>query len=246
MQVDGAGDDYEFEGRDRQRFEPDGHVVQPPDLRPALDQQQAVGTSTSDPRLGLPPAAEVPTSYLPPPPAAGYLHQSLLDRITERLRDEAGLSPEAIAELLKKGAHLLPPPPVEGTALAPPDLPFPTPATAEPQTQVPPVPATKADTVSTAHLRASTKAHKSKSNRTPTTMSPGILIPRNAGIKLRGVSPEPPLVDAPAPDKSKIVVASQYLFQHDLERAGMMDERDVQGRLQGIAVIEAGRRGLRM
>jgi hypothetical protein len=77
-------------------------------------------------------------------------------------------------------------------------------------------------------------------------MSPGVLIPRNAGIKLRGVEEEPPVVDAPAPDKSKIVVASQYLFQHDLEAAGMMDERDVQGRLQGIQVIETGRRGLRM
>jgi hypothetical protein len=57
---------------------------------------------------------------------------------------------------------------------------------------------------------------------------------------------EIPLVDAPAPDKSKIVVASQYLFQHHLEGAGMMEERDVAGRLVGIQLIEGVRRALRM
>lgn len=78
-------------------------------------------------------------------------------------------------------------------------------------------------------------------------MSPGVLIKMPAGKgKGKAVPEEPPLVDAPAADKSKIVVASQYLFQHDLERAGMLDERDITGRLQGIGVIEGARRGLRM
>lgn len=57
---------------------------------------------------------------------------------------------------------------------------------------------------------------------------------------------EVPLVDAPAPDKSKIVVASQYLFQHQIEGAGMMEERDVAGRLIGIQLIEGVRKALRM
>jgi len=57
---------------------------------------------------------------------------------------------------------------------------------------------------------------------------------------------EIPLVDAPAPDKSKIVVASQYLFQHHLEGAGMGEERNVAGRLAGIALIEGVRKALRM
>jgi hypothetical protein len=61
-----------------------------------------------------------------------------------------------------------------------------------------------------------------------------------------GEDEEIPLVDAAAPDKSKIVVASQYLFQHHLEGAGMMEERDVAGRLLGIQVIEGVRRALRM
>lgn len=57
---------------------------------------------------------------------------------------------------------------------------------------------------------------------------------------------EIPLVDAPAPDKSKIVVASQYLFQHQIEAAGMTEERDVAGRLIGIQLIEGVRKALRM
>jgi hypothetical protein len=57
---------------------------------------------------------------------------------------------------------------------------------------------------------------------------------------------EIPLIHAPAPDKSKIVVASQYLFQHDVEKAGMMEERDVASRLTGVALIEGVRRSLRM
>ena len=77
-------------------------------------------------------------------------------------------------------------------------------------------------------------------------MSPGLLIPRIPGIKVRGQEEEPPLVDAPAPDKSKIVVASQFIFQHDLEKAGMMRESDMPERLQGIQIIDQARRGLRM
>jgi hypothetical protein len=56
----------------------------------------------------------------------------------------------------------------------------------------------------------------------------------------------PPLVDAAAPDRSKIVVARQFLFQHELESAGLGDERDVNGRLMGISLIEGVRRVLRM
>ncbi|KAE9964074.1 hypothetical protein BLS_008665 [Venturia inaequalis] len=57
---------------------------------------------------------------------------------------------------------------------------------------------------------------------------------------------EVPLVDAAAADKSKIVVASQYLFQHQIEAAGMTEERDVAGRLIGIQLIEGVRKALRM
>jgi hypothetical protein len=56
----------------------------------------------------------------------------------------------------------------------------------------------------------------------------------------------PPLVDAAAPDRSKIVVARQFLFQHELEAAGLGVERDVSGRLMGISLIEGVRRVLRM
>lgn len=177
------------------------------------------------------------------PDRASYLHQSLINRITERLRDEAGLSPDSIAELLKKGAHLLPPPPT---------TPQPDPLGAfQSWAERPSISGQlhTYDSLQSLEVAQSKGFANSEAVTFPfstANMSPGILIPRNAGIKLRGVEPEPPLVDAPAPDKSKIVVASQYLFQHDLEAAGMMDERDVQGRLQGIQVIEAGRRALRM
>jgi hypothetical protein len=67
---------------------------------------------------------------------------------------------------------------------------------------------------------------------------------RSNGIK--DDDEEIPLVDTPSPDKSKIVVASQYLFQHQIEGAGMMEERDVAGRLIGIQLIEGVRRALRM
>lgn len=63
---------------------------------------------------------------------------------------------------------------------------------------------------------------------------------------LRDEEGEVPLVDAAAADKSKIVVASQYLFQHQIEAAGMTEERDVAGRLIGIQLIEGVRKALRM
>jgi hypothetical protein len=56
----------------------------------------------------------------------------------------------------------------------------------------------------------------------------------------------PPLVDVAAPDRSKIVVARQFLFQHELEAAGLGNEKDVSGRLMGISLIEGVRRVLRM
>jgi hypothetical protein len=96
----------------------------------------------------------------------------------------------------------------------------------------------------------------------PPKMSPAIgVVARNARDRTSGSGParangvkkgsggdveEIPLVDAPAPDKSKIVVASQYLFQHQIEGAGMMEERDVAGRLIGIQLIEGTRKSLRM
>jgi hypothetical protein len=193
----------------------------------------------------IPTSAELPQTDSGVHPArATYLHQSLINRITERLRDEVGLSPEAIADLLKRGAHLLPPPPADlgvaaHTATAQSDLIAELPAPLQ-------LLETSATLVSAAEVSSTSRLVAEAVVASPKKMSPGILIPRNAGIKLRGVEQEPPLVNAPAPDRSKIVVASQYLFQHDLEAAGMMDERDVQGRLQGIQVIEAGRRGLRM
>lgn len=67
---------------------------------------------------------------------------------------------------------------------------------------------------------------------------------RSNGVK--DEEDEIPLVDAPASDKSKIVVASQYLFQHQIEGAGMTEERDVAGRLIGIQLIEGVRKALRM
>ncbi|KAF2430218.1 hypothetical protein EJ08DRAFT_589333, partial [Tothia fuscella] len=56
----------------------------------------------------------------------------------------------------------------------------------------------------------------------------------------------PPLVDAAAPDRSKIVVARQFIFQHECEAVGLNVERDVVGRLTGIGIIEGVRRALRM
>lgn len=239
-QLDEANDEQE------PRLSPTGHDASLTEK----SLQQVVG---SEPSLPLPQAD--PAIH---PARAGYLHQSLINRITERLRDEAGLSPEAIADLLVRGAHLLPPLPPQqhpdprlrdqANPSVPPAHPVLS-ASLAPQTTPGLVPKpTKIDTVLDPGKEAADplKAEAEAVLPAPRKMSPGILIPRNAGIRLRGVEQEPPLVDAPAPDKSKIVVASQYLFQHDLEAAGMMDERDVQGRLQGIQVIEAGRRGLRM
>lgn len=79
--------------------------------------------------------------------------------------------------------------------------------------------------------------------------SNGIASRTNGARRSNGVKDEEdeiPLVDAAAPDKSKIVVASQYLFQHQIEAAGMTEERDVALRLVGIQLIEGVRKSLRM
>lgn len=202
----------------------------------------------------------VPSSSSGPPhphihPSRASLHQqSLIARIVERLRDEEGLSPQAIADLLKRGAHLLPPEAQTDLALAASglvQLPVPLgyrvsiePSVIGTEPTAIAIDATLKDPQQIAEsLKTTTLEPKPSTAEMSQTK---ILIPRSAGIKIRGIFPEPPLVDAPAPDKSKIVVSAQYLFQHSLESAGLMDERDVQGRLQGIAIIEATRRNLRM
>jgi hypothetical protein len=235
-QLDGARDN----GKPRR-----GHLES--DENEVVDHQQCTQEilTSEEPSAGL--RQPDPSTH---PTGAAYPHQELIKLITERLKAE-GFTPDVIADLLARGAHLLPRPPpdpgvvAQATPTAAPDL-LATAATGTGPaagTQI----SNRPSTLDTAAFPTLSLGANAGANRSPLKkMSPGILIPRNAGIKLRGVELEPPLVNAPAPDRSKIVVASQYLFQHDLEAAGMMDERDVQGRLQGIQVIEAGRRGLRM
>jgi CTD kinase subunit beta len=238
LQLDGSQEE------DKKRVSVERPAVKPP-VNPA---QHA--TTAEVPPL---PSSSGPAVDAQIHPSRACLHQqSLINRIVERLRDEEGLSPKAIADLLKKGAHLLPP--ETQTDLGPTgrvQLPAHPEYVAPPQSSIIGVnfePVTIDRNLKDPLLIAESLNTTTLDDKTNTTemSQTKILIPRSAGIKIRGVLPEPPLIDAPAPDKSKIVVSSQYLFQHSLEAAGLMDERDVQGRLQGIAIIEATRRNLRM
>jgi hypothetical protein len=169
--------------------------------------------------------------------------QNLLDQVTEGLKATCVVSARSVADLLAHGFNVPRPPPPPPKA----DPGSQVQATSPPPIGALPNPFKQLSVFgSFAPPDQLTTPEAEAESPTKEDMSPGILIPRNAGIKLRSVEEEPPLVHVPAPDKSKIVVASQFLFQHDLEAAGMMDERNVQGRLQGIQVIEVGRRGLRM
>ncbi|QDS72303.1 hypothetical protein FKW77_007401 [Venturia effusa] len=107
-------------------------------------------------------------------------------------------------------------------------------------------PTPKLDTMSPAVGMALRNARERTSGSGP---SSGTASRANGARRSNGFADEDdevPLVDAPAPDKSKIVVASQYLFQHQIEAAGMTEERDVAGRLIGIQLIEGVRKALRM
>ncbi len=177
------------------------------------------------------------------PDRTALVKQNLLDQVIEELKATSVVSTQSVADLLAHGFKVSRP-------TSPPPQADPAPQVQA--TSPPPLGALPNPFKSQSVLKALTtldrltKPEAEGDLPTRKDMSPGILIPRNAGIKIRGVQEEPPLLYTPAPDKSKIVVASQFLFQHDLEAAGMMDERNVQGRLQGIHVIEVGRRGLRM